>query len=36
VAALCSQEVKEILRQRNIRLISYADLWQRQFGEKAK
>ncbi|MCY2989956.1 MAG: ChbG/HpnK family deacetylase [Planctomycetota bacterium] len=34
VAVLCSQDVKDILRQRNIHLISYADLRQRQFGDK--
>jgi len=32
VAVLCSQEVKDILQARQIRLISYADLWNRQFG----
>ena len=32
VAVLCSQEVKDILQARKIRLISYADLWNRQFG----
>jgi len=29
---LCSQEVKDILQARKIRLISYADLWNHQFG----
>jgi len=32
VAVLCSQEVKDILQARKIRLISYTDLWNRQFG----
>ena len=34
VAVLCSPEVKEIVRGRGIRLVSYADLWNRQFGDK--
>jgi len=36
VGVLCSQEVQDILRQRGIRLISYADLWNRQFGGKGQ
>ncbi|MGI6419243.1 MAG: carbohydrate deacetylase [Thermoguttaceae bacterium] len=36
VAVLCSQEVKDILRERNIRLISYADLWNRQLAGKER
>ena len=35
VAVLCSKEVKDIIQSRNIRLISYADLWNRQFGAKS-
>jgi predicted glycoside hydrolase/deacetylase ChbG (UPF0249 family) len=31
VAVLCSKDVKEIIERRGIRLISYADLWDRQF-----
>jgi hypothetical protein len=34
VDLLCSQEVKDIIRTRGIRLISYADLWERKFGCK--
>lgn len=34
VAVLCSPEVKGIIQSRNIRLISYAELWNRQFGAK--
>jgi len=33
VAVICSQEVKDIIRSRGIRLISYADLWNRKFGQ---
>lgn len=33
VAVLCSQEVKDVLRTRGIRLISYADLWNRKFRQ---
>jgi predicted glycoside hydrolase/deacetylase ChbG (UPF0249 family) len=32
VALLCSPEVKDIVRGHGIRLISFADLWQRKFG----
>lgn len=35
VAVICSPEVKEIVRSRGIRLISYQDLWNRQFGPKS-
>ena len=31
VAVICSQEVKDILRARGAKLISYADLWDRKF-----
>ncbi|MDD4018848.1 MAG: ChbG/HpnK family deacetylase [Kiritimatiellae bacterium] len=34
VDLLCSQEVKDIIRARGIRLISYADLRERKFGRK--
>jgi len=34
VDVLCSQEVKDIIRTRGIRLISYADLWNRKFARK--
>lgn len=34
MAVICSQEVKDIVRTRGIRLISYTDLWNRQFGGK--
>jgi predicted glycoside hydrolase/deacetylase ChbG (UPF0249 family) len=36
VAVLCSQQVKDILRERDIRLIGYRDLWDRQFGTRDK
>ncbi len=32
VELLCSAQVKEIIRQRGIHLLSFADLWQRKFG----
>jgi predicted glycoside hydrolase/deacetylase ChbG (UPF0249 family) len=32
VELLCSAEVKEIVRQRGIHLLSFADLWQQKFG----
>ena len=36
VAVLCSEEVKEIVRSRGIRLVSYADLWNRKFAQQEK
>lgn len=36
VAVICSKEVKDIIHSRTIRLISYADLWNRQFGGKSQ
>ncbi|MDD5522757.1 MAG: ChbG/HpnK family deacetylase [Kiritimatiellae bacterium] len=34
VAVLCSQDVKDIIHARGIRLISYTDLWNRKFNPK--
>ena len=36
VAVICSDEVKEIVRSRGIRLVSYADLWNRKFAQQEK
>ena len=34
VDLICSQEIKDIVRTRGIRLISFADLWNRKYGGK--